>query len=171
MAGLILVESKNTKAWQSKWTGKLRADMLESKASVGIIVSAVLPPEVERFGEVDGVWVCDRTSFVGLVSVLRTGILNVHQTRGLVAGHVNRGEALLDFMAGPVFKGRVNAIVGSFLEMQSSLEREKRSFQKIWAERDQQITSVLHSTSALLGDIRGIGGQAMPEIEALELPA
>lgn len=49
VVGIIAWESKNTKAWSDGWVDKLKEDRLRVNASVSIIVSNVLPKEVEHF--------------------------------------------------------------------------------------------------------------------------
>ncbi|MNS15563.1 hypothetical protein D3C72_472000 [compost metagenome] len=39
-----------------------------------------------------------------------------------------------------------------------------------WAKREQQLHTVLDSTAGLYGDLQGIAGKSMIEIEALEVP-
>src|SRR5882724_11853260 len=41
--GLILWECKRTKAWSETWIDKIKQDMLEAKAQVGVIVTSAMP--------------------------------------------------------------------------------------------------------------------------------
>ncbi|MDH3886156.1 MAG: DUF2130 domain-containing protein, partial [Desulfobacterales bacterium] len=41
--GILLWETKNTKAWSNGWIPKLKDDMIETRASIAILVSVVLP--------------------------------------------------------------------------------------------------------------------------------
>jgi hypothetical protein len=52
--------------------------------------------------------------------------------------------------------------------MQSDLERERRAMQKAWAKREQQIQGIIAATSGMWGDMQGIAGQSLKEIEGLE---
>ena len=54
--GVLLWETKNTKAWSNNWIPKLKDDMIEIRASIAILVSVVLPADINRFGQLDGVW-------------------------------------------------------------------------------------------------------------------
>ncbi|MGY4414936.1 hypothetical protein ACVWW4_006672 [Bradyrhizobium sp. LB7.1] len=56
-AGIILWESKRTKAWSDGWLGKLRDDQRRCGADVALIVSQTLPKHVEHFDLIDGIWV------------------------------------------------------------------------------------------------------------------
>ena len=72
--GSILWESKRTKAWSDGWVQKLKDDLREAKADVGIIVSSNMPKGMNHIGCVDGVWVVDFPSAAGLGMALRAGI-------------------------------------------------------------------------------------------------
>ncbi|WP_245452333.1 DUF2130 domain-containing protein [Bradyrhizobium forestalis] len=53
-AGIILWESKRTKAWSDGWVAKLRDDQ-RCGADVALIVSLALPKHVEHFDLIDGI--------------------------------------------------------------------------------------------------------------------
>ena len=40
---------------------------------------------------------------------------------------------------------------------------------RLWAKREKQIQAVIDNTVGLYGDLEGIAGQSMPQIEGLEL--
>ena len=54
--------------------------------------------------------------------------------------------------------------------MQSDLERERRAMTRLWAKREEQIRGVIASTVGMYGDLQGIAGKALDEIEGLSLP-
>ena len=41
---------------------------------------------------------------------------------------------------------------------------------RLWAKREAQIQSVIESTVGMYGDLQGIAGRALQEIEGLEVP-
>lgn len=53
--GAILWETKRTKNWSDGWLPKLRGDQRAAKAELALLVSEVLPKNVESFELVDGV--------------------------------------------------------------------------------------------------------------------
>ena len=53
--------------------------------------------------------------------------------------------------------------------MQEDLDKERRVITKQWAKREQQIDSVMNATVGLHGDLQGIVGKSLQEIEGLEL--
>jgi hypothetical protein len=55
--------------------------------------------------------------------------------------------------------------------MQEDLAREKRALTKQWAKREQQIEQVMQATVGMYGDLQGIAGKTLQEIEGLEVRA
>jgi hypothetical protein len=53
--------------------------------------------------------------------------------------------------------------------MRDDLDRERKVTIKLWAKREEQLNGVLDSTAGLYGDLQGIAGRAMPEIEGLDV--
>ena len=71
----------------------------------------------------------------------------------------------------PRFRQRVEAIVEAFSTMQEDLDKEKKAITKQWAKREEQIARVMQSTVGMYGDLQGIAGKSLQEIEGIELPA
>jgi hypothetical protein len=55
--------------------------------------------------------------------------------------------------------------------MGEELDAEKRAITKSWAKREKQIERVLMTISATYGELQGIFGKALPNIDLLELDA
>ncbi len=167
--GRIYYESKRTKDFQSSWIEKFKADMREKGADVGVLVTDAMPAGFERMGIKDGVWICSYEEFKGLCAVLRETVIQL----GLaVASQENKGDKmhmLYDFLTSNTFRMQVEAIVEGFSSMKNELEREKRSMQRIWKEREKQIDKVVTNTIDMYGSIRGIAGSAIQPVKALEL--
>jgi hypothetical protein len=64
----------------------------------------------------------------------------------------------------------VEAIVEKFSDMQADLDRERKTMTRLWAKREAQIQGVIESTVGMYGDLQGIAGRALQEIEGLEMP-
>jgi hypothetical protein len=169
--GVLLWESKNTKAWSNDWIKKLKGDQGLAKADVCILVSKTLPEGIEAFGSLDGVWVCGYETALDLAEVLRLSLAEVYAIKQANSGKGEKMEALYGYLTGSQFKNRVENIVMAFTSMKSDLEAEKRSFQKMWSKREKEIERVIGNTSGMYGDLQGIAGaNALPRVESLELP-
>jgi hypothetical protein len=61
--------------------------------------------------------------------------------------------------------------VEAFSSMQEDLDKEKKAITKQWAKREEQIERVMQATAGMYGDLQGIAGKTLKEIEELELLA
>lgn len=167
--GVLLWETKNTKAWSAQWISKLKEDMIETRAMIAILVSVVLPEGVSRFGLVEGVWVSDPLSAIPLAAALRQQLVALDRERQSSVGKNEKMEMLYRYLAGTEFKQRIEGIVDAFRDMQKQLNKERRAMQTHWSEREKQIERVIKNTTGLYGDMQGIIGGQIPQIQALEL--
>ena len=169
--GTIIWESKRTKAWSDGWLPKLRDDQREAKAELAAIVSVALPADISTFTLIDGVWVTSGACVAGLATALRTSLIEANAIRQAQHGRQSKMEVLYSYLAGLQFRQRVEAIFESFSALRNDLEQEKRAMERIWAKREKQIDRVLTNTVGLHGDVAGIIGATLPEIEGIELKA
>ena len=52
--------------------------------------------------------------------------------------------------------------------MKKDLDTEKKVFTRQWAKREEQIDRVMQATVGMYGDLQGIAGRTLQEIEGLE---
>lgn len=168
--GTILWEMKRTKTFQEPWIAKLRDDKRRAHADLAVIVSTVLRKGVQTFDLVDGVWVTEFKCAVPIALVLRQLLVDVATARVAGEGQQSKMELVYDYLTGPRFRRRIEAIVEKFNDMQGDLDKERKSTMKQWAKREMQIAGALESTAGLFGDLQGIAGKALKEIEGFELP-
>lgn len=168
IAGSILWENKQTKTWSAGWLAKLRCDQRDAGCEVAVITSVALPEGVDSFGQIDGIWVCAPRYAVPLASSLRQGLIDVAGAKGRAMGQETKMEMIYDYLTGTQFKQRVDAIVERFEDMQDNLRKERVFIEKQWALRAKQIDLVIASTVGMHGDLQGIAGRSMPEIESVE---
>ena len=169
--GTILWESKRTKNWSDGWLTKLREDQRTAKAEIAVIVSHILPKGVESFDVVDGVWVTSPRTAMPVAVVLRQSLMEIAMARQSSDGQQTKTEMVYQYLTGPRFRHRMEAIVEAFSTMQEDLAAEKKAIQRQWAKREIQLSNVLQSTAGLYGDLQGIAGKSLQEIEGLSLPA
>lgn len=169
--GTILWESKRTKAWSDGWLEKLRDDQRDAKADLAVLVSVILPKGVNHLDNIDRVWVADFPSAIGLATALRASLIQLAQARSALVGKSEKMELIYNYLSGPEFRQKVEAIVESFVAMKEDLDTEKRSMEKVWGKREKQIQRVIENTAHMYGDLQGIIGASLPEIKVLELPS
>jgi len=168
--GKIYYESKRTKDFQKTWIEKFKADMRDKGVDVGVLVSEVLPSGMDRMGLVEGIWICTFEEFKGLSSVLREGVVKIHHAKKSEENKTDKMSLLYGYLTSTEFSMQIEAIVEGFTTMKSDLETEKRSMARIWKQRDKQIDKVLENTIGMYGSIKGIAGNAIGNVKALELP-
>lgn len=167
--GIICYESKRTKAFSEAWIPKFKADMQACNANIGVLITEVLPKDMQRMGMKDGVWICTFEEFKGLVGVLRQSLISINTA---LASQQNKGgkmELLYDFLISDAFRMQIEAIVSGFTAMKADLEKEKRAMQSQWKKREKNIELVTKNTIEMYGSIRGIAGNSMKAVESLEL--
>ncbi|WRF54686.1 DUF2130 domain-containing protein [Helicobacter pylori] len=167
--GKIYYESKRTKEFQKAWVEKLKSDMREIGADVGVIVSEALPKEMERMGLFEGVWVCSFEEFKGLSAVLREGVIQVSLAKKSQENKGDKVNLLYHYLTSSEFSMQVSAIIEGFEQLKADLEKEKNAMARIWKSREKQIEKVFEGTINMYGSIKGIMGNAIGQVKALEL--
>jgi len=168
--GSIYYESKRTKSFQPSWIEKFKADIREKNANIGVLVTEVMPSDMDRMGLKEGIWICSFDEFKALCEVLRESVI---QISGAIATQENKGEKmgmLYDFLTSNEFRLQIEAIVEGFTQMKTDLEKEQRSMASMWKKREKQIDKVLLNTTYMYGSIKGIAGNAVQAVALLELP-
>ncbi|CAI3939487.1 Uncharacterized conserved protein [Commensalibacter communis] len=167
--GLMIWEAKRTKHWNNEWLMKLKDDQRAAKADIAIIISHALPQNVETFECIEGVWVIHPKVILPVATLLRESLIQIHFARQSAKGQETKAGMIYDYLTGTRFRQRVEAIVEAFISMQEDLNKEKKVITKQWAKREEQINRVMQSTIGMYGDLQGIVGQSLQEIEGLEL--
>ena len=168
--GTIYYECKNTRRFQNAWIARLRQNMLDKSANVGVLVSRARPRDTDRISNQGGIWICTPEEFEGLCYVLRDSLV---QFSAVVMAQENRGDRmdlLYDFLTGDEFRLQIETVVEGFNTLRAELNREKTAMQGIWKRREQQIERVLSSTNHMYHSIKGIAGNAVQSVPLLELP-
>ncbi|MCL2659169.1 MAG: DUF2130 domain-containing protein, partial [Acidobacteriaceae bacterium] len=171
MAGTILWESKRTKNWSNGWLSKLRDDQRAAHAEISVLVTQALPEGVETFEFIDGVWVTHPRVIAPIAMMLHNTLIEINNARLINEGQQTKAEMVYQYLTGPRFRQRVEAIVEAFSSMQEDLDKERKAIMKQWVKRSGQIERVMNATVGMYGDLQGIAGKSIQEIEGLNLLA
>lgn len=170
-SGTIIWESKRRKNWSDSWIEKLKDDQRAARAEIAIIVSTTLPKDIANFDIKNGVWITNYDSIIGLATALRFNLIQISKAKIVTEGKQEKMDVLYNYMCGTQFKHRVEAVVESFLSMKKDLDKEKVAMTKQWAKREKEIERVINNVAGMYGDMQGIIGSSLPQIESLELKA
>ena len=168
VCGTILWETKRTKNWSDGWLAKLREDQRTARAEISLLVSNALPKGVETFEKVEGVWVTEPRCMVPVALALRQTLIELAGARQASEGQQTKMELVYQYLTGPRFRHRIEAIVERFTDMQTDLERERKAMTRLWAKREEQLRAVMDATVGMYGDLQGIAGRSMQEIATLD---
>ena len=167
--GTIYYESKRTKNFEKKWIEKFKNDIRDKRATIGVLVTEAMPSDMDRMGLKEGIWVCTYNEFKGLSAVLRQSIIKLASVK---ISQENRGDKmslLYDFLTSNEFRLQMEGIVEGFSQMQLDLAKERSAMASIWKQREKQIEKVMENSIGMHASIRGIAGNAIQSIPALEL--
>lgn len=167
--GTILWETKRTKNWSDAWLAKLRDDQRAASAEFALLVSQVLPKGVVACDLIEGVWVTESLCAIPVAIALRQSLIDLSTARQVGAGQQSKMELVYQYLTGPRFRRRIEAIVEKFSDMQADLDRERKAMTRLWAKREAQIRGVIESTVGMYGDLQGIAGKTLQEIDGLDL--
>lgn len=171
VCGVILWESKRTKAWTDEWLMKLKDDLRAEKADIPVIVSTIMPKEAENgFGLKEGVWVVNYNLFLPVAIILRKSLFDVARQKALTANQGRKADLLYEFITGNEFKQQIEAIVEVYQEMNDQIAKEKIAFEKIWKNREGQLKRLITGAVNVYAGAQGlVGTSSMPVIKGMEL--
>jgi len=167
--GVIVYESKRTQSFQPAWIEKFKEDLRAEGATIGVLVTEVMPKDMQHMGQRDGIWICTFKEFKGLCQVLREAVILYSSA---VTNQENKGEKmamLYEYLTSNEFRMQIEAICEGFTQMNTDLASERRSMEMIWKKREKQIEKVLKNTIHFYANVKGIAGNSIGTIPALEL--
>lgn len=169
--GVIIWESKRTKAFNEDWIVKLKDDLIRSKGKHAVLVSQSLPDDIKGCFEFrNGVWICDFETFLELAMVLRFNLIELRRLEKINEGKGEKMSIIYNYLSSDEFRNKIVSITETFKMMQEQLEQEKRAFQKQWAAREMQIKRMMEGTVSIIGDLQGIMGSSLPQIDGMDMP-
>lgn len=167
--GVIAWESKNTKAWSDSWVEKLKEDRLRVNADVSILVTAVLPKDIDKFGLYKWVWLVEWSYVLPIAMMLRGQIESMAHLRTSLVSKDEKMEVLYNYLTSAKFKDKVENIIDAFRQMQDQVAEERRAFESRWKKREALLEQVIKNTSGMYGDLGGVLGGKLAQVEYLEL--
>lgn len=166
--GKIIYESKRTKNFEADWVDKLKHDMRQQGAHLAVLVTRVMPRDMECFGEKNGVWICSFSEVKALSMVLRDGIIRIFQAARTQQNKGDKMQLLYDYLTGTEFSEQWKAIREGFSSMKMSIQRERDTMEKLWKAREKQLEKVLLNAAHIKGSVEGIAGQDSISMDLLD---
>ena len=169
--GVILWESKRTKSFSYEWLPKNRADQRTAGAQIGVIVTTVMPKNIEGFGRVETVWVCTMRYSLALAVALRLILIETKIAQTAAQGRDGKMERMYEYLTGVQFRQHVSSIVEACVLMGEDDEAEVRAFNRQAAKRKRRRELLVTEVARMWGDLQAIGGRSIPELHGLSVPS
>ena len=166
--GRIIYESKRTQSFSQDWVDKLKADMRSQSAMIAVIVTQAMPKDLDRFGDVNGVWVCSFAEVKALSHVLRDGLIRVFNATKSQDNKGDKMTLLYNYLTSAEFSEQWKAIREGFLSMKHSIQKERDTMERLWKAREKQLEMVLLNAAHVRGSIEGIAGKDVIDVPLLE---
>jgi hypothetical protein len=124
---------------------------------------------MDRLGLKYCIWICTYEEFKGFCAVVRESVVQLFTAISSQEVKGDKMHMLYDFLTSNTFRMQIEAIVEGFSTMKNDLDSEKRSMHRIWKRIEKQIDKVVTNTIDMYGSIKGIAGNAVQSVKALEL--
>ena len=167
-AGTIIWETKRAK-WSPSWLPKLREDTRSAGATIAVLVSENLPPDINNFSVLDGVLVTGYKYALSLASLVRRSVMQIASAKFLASTKDEDLQILHEYLQSDAFRHRFEAFFEGVKTMEEDLMTEKRAMDRIWKKREVQIRKLGSSASNMYGELQGIMGKSLPNIKSLSL--
>jgi hypothetical protein len=167
--GKIIFESKRTKDFSQEWIEKLKADQRSLGADIAVLVTQAFPKDMDRFGEKEGVWICNFSEVKAIVHLLRDALIRINFVQRNQENKGDKMQLLYDYLISREFADQWQAIREGFMTMKLSIQKERDAMEKLWKAREKQLEKVLLNAAHIRGSIEGISG-ADVNLNLLEEP-
>lgn len=99
---------------------------------------------------------------------MRHTLIETAASRRLSEGFQDKASLVYKYVSSPEFKHKVSELLQTYKEMEQGLRDEQRVMKAQWAKREKQLQRMSNATVAMWGDLQGIAGKEMPELEDAE---
>ena len=169
IAGVLVWESKNTKAWQDSWIMKLKEDSLKVSGNISILVTTVLPKNITHFGMLDWVMVCLPEYAIAVANILRERLLAIAKVETSLQGKDAKMEMLYSYLSSEEFSSKMHMMVDVFSNLKSGIDKERRAMETNWKRREKDIERATFAVTWMYWELESLMGQALPGSEVLGL--
>jgi len=160
--GSNIFDAKNHKAWQNKWTAKLRQDQIAAGAAHAVLVTTVFPADRRHLMVKDGVIVCGPAQAVAVAHILRAAVIRLQSLKLSNADRDEKTARLYSLMTSDRATGWWDRIFEATDELLDVEQKDQAWQEKTRTKRTGLIRAVQVAHADFTGQIdRIIGGDAL----------
>jgi hypothetical protein len=156
VAGVILFDSKNRKAWQSSFATKLRKDQVDENADYALLSTTAFPSGKKEFCLESGVILARPGRICDLVLLLRKQITDAHSNGLANEKRAEKRDALYQYIASDGYRQKtaeVNRLANELLDLDAS---ETQEHQRTWKKRGSLVRQLQRAQAAVDTEISSI---------------
>lgn len=162
-AGVIVIDSKNRKAWQNKFVSKLRSDQMRAKADHAILSTPVFPSGEKELCIRENVIVVSPSRVAEIIRVLRTSIIKIHKLGLSATERAHKTAELYRFIQSEKYQQSFEEVSSLNEELLDLDVQEREQHQRMWKKRGTLLKRQQHSLSEI-----DVGVSAILEGRALD---
>ena len=167
--GSIGYEVKNTKSWSDGFIDKIKSDNLTAKCDMLVIVSKSTPEmDGQKFKLINGVWITSIHFLSELSSLLRFGLLKVHEQRITQHNGDTKAHLLYAFLTSSECVSLFNSMMDGLKKIEEMNDEEERKLQALFKKRKKQLELLLNNFISYYGTMKGISDDSIQDIDFLE---
>ncbi len=156
VAGVVLIDSKNRKSWQSNFATKLREDQVEADADYAILSTTVFPKNKRQLSIESDVIVASPGRVSEIVQIVRSALVKLHVLGLSRERRAEKREALYEYITSENFRlklGEMERLTEQLLELDV---RELRQHQSVWKKRGTMLKKQQHAVHGIDVDVSAI---------------
>ena len=142
--GFILWEVKNAK-WTKAWIARLKNNVQQAKANIGILATKEGPPGAGDMGVLDrGLWFVKPHLAIALAAAIRNTLIEVYQVSQSSQLKDEQMQHLHDYITSPEFKHKMEALLDTFSQWREAIIKERRWFVRKWSQQEKNDRKANH---------------------------
>lgn len=168
--GSIGFEVKNTKSWSDGFIDKIKADNLSAKCDLLVIVTKTTPKEMDgqRFKLINSVWVTSIHHLADLSTLLRFGLLKVHQQKITQQNGDSKAHMLYAFLTSQECQSLFNSMMDGLKKIEELNDEEEKKLQALFKKRKKQLEQLMNHFISYYGTMKGISEDSIADVGMLE---
>ncbi|WP_280489109.1 DUF2130 domain-containing protein, partial [Nocardia carnea] len=169
--GTIVYECKQTQKFDQKWIPKLAGDVAAGRADLGVLVSGVLPRDIEGTGIVDGIVLCGTDVVVPLALCFRQIVLNAKRTALANAARGEQSERIYDYITTGAFSTHLARTLKKLRTQLEELNVVREMNARYFGAIEKSVRDAIDELFTMVGDLDATGVKLPSLLRDALLPA
>lgn len=175
VAGVIVYECKKCSRFERRFIRQTAIAGKQRGANYALLVTNVLPKRNTFFYVERDVIVLSPAGLHPVVHTARQSLITIHRLRATDAQRNKAVRAVYDFIAGPEYARKVNAIAGEVQDLARQFREEIQFHNRSWRTRHRIYTAIFSEVDAIDHGLKRLlredAGRQIPSSRVLTFPA